>query len=82
MKTIDIVALEWFDKINGNSYFAATVTLDFGTDQAQSFKLPSSITAVGTLDKPRLIAQTLPVPIVGYTLLAAVILLLWECMIQ
>lgn len=40
MKTIDIVALEWFDKINGNSYFAATVTLDFGTDQAQSFKLP------------------------------------------
>lgn len=40
MKTIDITALEWFDKVNGNSYFAATVTLDFGTDQAQSFKLP------------------------------------------
>lgn len=40
MKTIDITALEWFDKINGNSYFAAIITLDFGTDQAQSFKLP------------------------------------------
>jgi hypothetical protein len=31
-----------------------------------------SITAVGTLDKPPTKAQTLPVPIVGYTLLAAV----------
>ena len=34
--------------------------------------LTLSITAVGTLDKPPTKAQTLPVPIVGYTLLAAV----------
>lgn len=31
MKTIDISANEWFDKINGNSYFSAVLTLDFGT---------------------------------------------------
>jgi len=31
-----------------------------------------SITAVGTLDKTPTKAQTLPVPIVGYILLAAV----------
>jgi hypothetical protein len=30
IKTIDITALEWFDKVNGNSYFSATVTLNFG----------------------------------------------------
>lgn len=30
MKTIDIQAKEWFDKINGNSYFSAIVTIDFG----------------------------------------------------
>jgi len=35
--------------------------------------LTASITAVGTLDKLPTKAQTLPVPIVGYTLLAAVL---------
>lgn len=30
IKTIDITALEWFDKVNGNSYFAGTVTVNFG----------------------------------------------------
>lgn len=28
IKTIDIVALEWFDRVNGNSYFAGTVTVN------------------------------------------------------
>lgn len=28
--TIDIQAREWFDKINGNSYFDCRVTFDFG----------------------------------------------------
>lgn len=40
MKTIDVQAKEWFDKTNGNSYFAARVTVDFGMDSEQSFVLP------------------------------------------
>ena len=40
MKTIDINAKEWFDKVNGNSYFSARVTLDFGTDTQETFTLP------------------------------------------
>lgn len=30
IKTIDIQAKEWFDKINGNSYFSAIVTVNYG----------------------------------------------------
>ena len=30
--TIDINALEWFDRINGNSYFAGKVIINYGTD--------------------------------------------------
>jgi len=37
MKTIDINAKEWFDKINGNSYFAGTITLDFGMKTEETF---------------------------------------------
>jgi hypothetical protein len=40
MKTIDINAKEWFDKVNGNSYFSARVTLDYGMESEQSFVLP------------------------------------------
>lgn len=40
IKTIDITALEWFDKAAGNSYFAATVSIDYGMPTAQSFTLP------------------------------------------
>ena len=40
MKTIDINAREWFDKVNGNSYFAGTVTVDFGTPEEQTFNMP------------------------------------------
>ena len=40
IKTIDIIALEWFDKVNGNSYFAGTVTLNYGTESAKEFKMP------------------------------------------
>lgn len=28
MKTLNITALEWFDKVNGNSYFAAKIEID------------------------------------------------------
>jgi len=40
IKTIDINALEWFDRVNGNSYFSAVVTLNFGMESAKSFTLP------------------------------------------
>lgn len=39
-KTIDIQAKTWFDKVNGNSYFAANVTINFGMENETSFKLP------------------------------------------
>ena len=40
LKTIDIQAKEWFDKVNGNSYFAANVTLNFGMSDEEGFILP------------------------------------------
>ena len=40
MKTLDIQAKEWFDKANGNSYFSGTITTDFGTKEAKSYRLP------------------------------------------
>ena len=40
IKTIDINAKEWFDKINGNSYFSGTITLDYGTDKEETFLMP------------------------------------------
>lgn len=30
IKTLDIQAKEWFDKVNGNSYFSARITVNFG----------------------------------------------------
>lgn len=40
LKTIDIQAYEWFDKVNGNSYFAAIVTTNFGLPDEKQVKLP------------------------------------------
>lgn len=40
IKTIDINAKEWFDKVNGNSYFAATATINFGMPTQRNFVLP------------------------------------------
>ena len=39
-KTIDIQGKSWFDKINGNSYFSAQVTVNYGLKGVSSFKLP------------------------------------------
>ena len=39
IKTIDINCLEWFDRINGNSYFAGTVTTNFGTESSKQYIL-------------------------------------------
>lgn len=40
IKTIDIQAREWFDKANGNSYFSARITTDYGTPECKEYKLP------------------------------------------
>lgn len=40
VKTIDINALEWRDKVNGNSYFAGTVTVNSGMPTEKTFKMP------------------------------------------
>ena len=40
MKTIDIQAREWFDRLNGNSYFSSNITIDNGLETEQSFYIP------------------------------------------
>ena len=40
IKTIDIDCKEWFDRINGNSYFAGTVTVNFQMEDEQTFNIP------------------------------------------
>lgn len=40
VKTIDIQAKEWFDKVNGNSYFAGLVTVNYGMEDAKEFIMP------------------------------------------
>lgn len=40
IKTIDIQAKEWFDKVNGNSYFAGEITLNFGMKSVQKYYMP------------------------------------------
>lgn len=40
MKTLDITAREWFDKVNGNSYFSAEITTDYGTPEQKTYFLP------------------------------------------
>ena len=39
-KSISINSKEWFDKVNGNSYFSGTVTLDHGTETEETFLMP------------------------------------------
>ena len=40
MKTIEIQAKNWHDKVNGNSYFAAKMYVDFGLETEQTFVIP------------------------------------------
>lgn len=39
-KTIDVNAKEWFDRVNGNSYFSAIITVDFGLPTEKKLYLP------------------------------------------
>ena len=40
LKTIDIMSYEWFDKVNGNSYFSAILHLNYGLKDVMVIKLP------------------------------------------
>lgn len=40
IKTLDIQAKEWFDGINGNSYFSVNITVNYGLKNSQSFYIP------------------------------------------
>ena len=40
IKTIDIQAKEWFDKVNGNSYFSAQVTVNYGMTDEKTYYIP------------------------------------------
>lgn len=40
VQTIDINAKEWFDKVNGNSYFAGSVTINYGQPDAEKINMP------------------------------------------
>jgi hypothetical protein len=40
IKTIDINARESFDKINGNSYFAGEVIVNFGMKSQKTYRMP------------------------------------------
>ena len=40
LKTIDITAREWFDSVNGNSYFSAYITVNYNKPDEANFYLP------------------------------------------
>ena len=40
IKTIDVTAKEWFDKVNGNSYFSAVATINQGLTSELVIELP------------------------------------------
>jgi hypothetical protein len=40
IKTIDIQSKQWFDKVNGNSYFSAIITLNFGLIDQKTINVP------------------------------------------
>jgi hypothetical protein len=40
IKTIDVQAKEWWDKVNGNSYFAGIITVNYGMKDERQYKVP------------------------------------------
>lgn len=40
IKTLDVNAKEWFDKLNGNSYFSGTVTINYGAKTEKTLIMP------------------------------------------
>lgn len=40
IKTIDILTKTWFDRVNGNTYFAQRITINYGMDNEFEFINP------------------------------------------
>ena len=40
IKTLDINAKEWFDRINGNSYFSGQIIVNYGLTDEKRFFMP------------------------------------------
>ena len=40
IKTVDVQAKEWFDRVNGNSYFSTVVTVNYGMEDEKEIKIP------------------------------------------
>ena len=40
IKTIDVYTKTWFDKVNGNTYFAQAITLNFGMNNSETLINP------------------------------------------
>lgn len=40
INTVDIIGKEWFDKINGNSYFSAQIIIDYKMPSEKTIKIP------------------------------------------
>lgn len=40
VKTLDVQAKEWFDKVNGNSYFSGRITINFGMGDEKTIYMP------------------------------------------
>ncbi len=39
IKTIDLNAKEWFDKVNGNSYFSGNIVINFGMKSQNTLEM-------------------------------------------
>ena len=41
VRTVDVTAKEWFDRVNGNSYFSAQMVINYGhkTEQMHNFPI-------------------------------------------
>ena len=40
IKTIDVQAKEWFDKVNGNPYFSEVITINYGMANEKTIDVP------------------------------------------
>lgn len=40
IKTIDVLTLLWWDRTYGNTYFAGKVTINYGMESEETFKIP------------------------------------------
>lgn len=74
IKTIDINAKEWFDKVNGNSYHSVRTTINYGMPDEKTIYAPiqygygeqyeytafNSIVEAGYVPKHKILSITIP----------------------